>query len=326
MATTKKPAEKKAPAKPAAKKSTSKPIAKEVKQKTTKSKKDELESAMAEIAELKAEIKLLKTQLAKANKAVPNDGGKSKTNDPFEGLMVKVCSGVFMQDYFVTEQYYPNGDHRRTKETRYVKQNRKVTLSKEYQLCKYVVTQAQWKAIMGEGFNISKFRGDDLPVTNVSFDEIMQFIEKLNKLTGKTYRLPTEAEWTWAAMGAGKDDDQGKYAGCNNDEDLEQYAWYENNSNGTTHPVGQKKPNELGLYDMSGNVWEVCQDRYVREFNNGDVVDPLELVGQPWKTCQVGRGGSYGSTIDSCRVQRFKNKAYDFFQDGSSIAGFRLAL
>jgi len=129
-----------------------------------------------------------------------------------------------------------------------------VTLS-DYYIGKYEVTQKQWKAIMGN--NPSHFKGDDLPVENVSWNDVQKFLRKLNQITGKHYRLPTEAEWEYAAMGGNKSSGY-QYSGSNH---INKVAWYGNNSN-KTHPVGQKAPNELSIYDMSGNVFEWCSDWY----------------------------------------------------------------
>ena len=130
-----------------------------------------------------------------------------------------------------------------------------VTLDNFY-ICKYEVTQALWKEVMGS--NPSYWKGDNLPVENVSWNDCQDFIRKLNALTGKSFRLPTEAEWEFAARG-GNNSRGYKYAGSDNIGDV---AWYEDNSGEKTHAVGTKLPNELGLYDMSGNVWEWCQDWY----------------------------------------------------------------
>lgn len=187
-----------------------------------------------------------------------------------------------------------------------------VTVSNFY-IGKYEVTQAQWKAVMGD--NPSSFQGDNLPVENVSWDDIQEFIKKLNQLTGKTYRLPTEAEWEYAARG-GKMSKGYKYAGSNNISDV---AWYTNNSSSHTHPVGQKQPNELGLYDMSGNVWEWCQDWY-GNYNSSSQTNP---TGPASGSYRVLRGGSWGYIAGDCRGSyRYRynpsNRSYDY--------GFRLVL
>ncbi|HPN37220.1 MAG TPA: formylglycine-generating enzyme family protein, partial [Melioribacteraceae bacterium] len=122
-----------------------------------------------------------------------------------------------------------------------------VTLN-TFRISKYEITQKLWNAVMET--NPSEFKGDSLPVDNVSWIDIQQFISKLNQITGKNYRLPTEAEWEYAARG-GNQSLGYKYAGS---DDMNTVAWYDRNSGKTTHPVGLKAPNELGIYDMSGNV------------------------------------------------------------------------
>ena len=130
-----------------------------------------------------------------------------------------------------------------------------VTVSGFY-LCRYETTQALWQKVMGK--NPSEYRGANHPVESVSWNDIQNFIRKLNALTGKHYRLPTEAEWEWAARG-GKRSQGYRYSGSNN---IDEVAWYKRNTHDRHMPVGTKRPNELGLYDMSGNVYEFCGDGY----------------------------------------------------------------
>ena len=175
------------------------------------------------------------------------------------------------------------------------------------------VTQALWKAVMGS--NPSYFKGDNLPVENVSWDDCQEFIGKLNSLTGKDFRLPTEAEWEYAARGGNKS--QGyKYSGSNN---LYKVGWYYGNSDNTTHEVGTKSPNELGLYDMSGNVWEWCNDWY-GDYNPDAQTNP---TGPGSGSDRVDRGGSWFSIARGCRVSYRGGSAP---VNRSDNRGLRLAL
>lgn len=171
-----------------------------------------------------------------------------------------------------------------------------VTLS-DYYIGQTQVTQALWKAVMGS--NPSNFKGDNLPVEKVSWDDCQTFIEKLNsmlfnELGGKRFALPTEAQWEWAARG-GNTGKGYKYAGTNY---IEYMAWYKDNSGGKTHPVAQKQPNELGLFDMSGNVSEWCQDWYGR-FSSDAQTNPQ---GPASGTYRVIRGGSWDDHAENCHV------------------------
>ena len=165
-----------------------------------------------------------------------------------------------------------------------------VTLS-GYYIGKTEVTQALWKAVMGS--NPSGFKGDNLPVECVSWDDCQVFIRKLNSLTGQNFRLPTEAEWEFACRG-GNNSRGYKYSGSNY---IDNVAWYEDNSGEKTHPVATKLPNELGIYDMSGNVWEWCADWY-GDYSSGAQTNPK---GPYDGSCRVYRGGSWYDYVRNCR-------------------------
>ena len=169
-----------------------------------------------------------------------------------------------------------------------------VTLSTFY-ISAYEVTQAQWEAVMGN--NPSYFKGcPNCPVENVSWDDIREFLKNLNAETGESYRLPTEAEWEYAARGgnAGAKDEL-LYSGS---DDIDAVAWYNGNSDSRTHEVGQKQPNQLGLYDMSGNVWEWCSDWYGK-YSSDDQRNPK---GPHSGSFRVLRGGGWRNSSKYCRA------------------------
>ncbi len=170
-----------------------------------------------------------------------------------------------------------------------------VTLS-SFSIGKYEVTQEEWEAVMGS--NPSNFKGAKRPVERVSWNDCQEFIRKLNQMTGKRFRLPTEAEWEYAARGGNRS--QGyKYAGGNS---IGSVAWYTDNSNNKTHPVGQKQSNELGLYDMAGNVWEWCQDWYDSSYyGKSPSTNPVNNTSA---SRRVLRGGSWYNYAGICRVSR----------------------
>ena len=157
-----------------------------------------------------------------------------------------------------------------------------VTVS-TYSIGETEVTQALWEAVMGN--NPSNWQGKNLPVERVSWEDCLTFISKLNQLTGRRFRLPTEAEWEYAARGGSKSRGY-KYSGSNNIDDV---AWYTNNASSKTHIVKTKQANELGLYDMSGNVWEWCQDWY-SSYSSGSQSNP---TGAASGANRVIRGGSW---------------------------------
>ena len=194
------------------------------------------------------------------------------------------------------------------------KPQHEVTLS-NYYIGETEVTQELWETVMGS--NPSEFKGPKLPVENVSWDDCQTFIGKLNAQTGKTFRLPTEAEWEYAARG-GKKSKGYTYSGSNT---IGNVAWYDGNSGETTHEVGKKRANELGIYDMSGNVWEWCQDWYGETYyENNSTTDPQ---GPDSGSRRVSRGGSWWSDAWSCRVA---DRGWSSPGARSSGLGFRLAL
>ena len=194
----------------------------------------------------------------------------------------------------------------------YEKPTHSVTLS-SYYICKYEVTQALWRAVMGS--NPSNFKDDNLPVEYVSWDYCQTFINRLNSYTGRNFRLPTEAEWEFAARG-GNYSRHYKYSGSNYISDV---AWYDGNSGNRTHPVGTKQANELGLYDMSGNVWEWCSDWY-GSYSSYSQNDP---TGPNSGSNRVLRGGGWYIIAGGCRSSyRGCRTPGDRYRD----LGFRLVL
>lgn len=190
----------------------------------------------------------------------------------------------------------------------------RVTLG-DYYMGETEVTQALWKAVMGS--NPSYFKGDNLPVENVSWNDCQEFIRKLNQKTGKNFRLPTEAEWEFAARG-GKKSQGYKYAGSNR---IGNVARYVDNSSNKTHSVKTKKANELGLYDMSGNVFEWCQDWYGSDYySKSSTSNPK---GASSGSNHVLRGGSWGNYAKGCRVS-FRNDSAPESKGGD--LGVRLCL
>lgn len=188
----------------------------------------------------------------------------------------------------------------------------KVTLS-PFLIGKYEVSQTLWLAVMGE--NPSVNTGINLPVDNVTWNECQTFITKLNELTGKNFRLLTEAEWEYAARGGNKSKGY-KYSGSNNLGDV---AWYIDNSNNASHAMGTKAPNELGIYDMTGNVMEWVSD-WKGSYSSGAQTNP---TGPDSGTYRVNRGGSYGNVE---RLSRITNRNSIDPNMSSKTMGLRLCL
>lgn len=212
------------------------------------------------------------------------DGGGNNPNDPITVIngieMVVVNGGTFTM----------GSDDAEALDTE--RPAHSVTVS-DYFIGKYEVTQALWVAVMGS--NPSGFRGDDnLPVENISWNMAMEFITKLNAITGKRYRMPTEAEWELAAREALLTQKY-PYSGSYN---VDEVAWYCDNAENMTHPVGQKKPNPRGIYDMSGNVFELCYD-WFGMYSTAHQTNP---IGPSSGTYRIMRGGSYVDNAFGCRI------------------------
>lgn len=230
--------------------------------------------------------------------------GNTLTIPVKEGInieMVKVEAGTFMMGA-TPEMKLPD---------MWEKPVHKVKLTHDYYMGKFEVTQALWKAVMDS--NPSEFKGDDLPVEQISWNDCQEFIGKLNRMTGKNFRLPTEAEWEYAARG-GKMSHGYQYSGS---PKISNVAWFGDNSNRRTHSVGSKQANELGIYDMAGNVREWCQD-FLSFYPDASLKNPRGSGG----SMRVSRGGSYFNGDSGCTSScRYGNAS-----DERSDCGLRLVL
>jgi len=234
----------------------------------------------------------------------PNDEDKVFTVKDVTFKMRKIDGGTFTMGTPPTET--GSGTNERPQHV--------VHITKPFWICETQVTQALWEAIMGN--NPSKFKGNaNNPVERVSWNDCQSFIEKLNKLTGETFRLPTEAEWEFASRGGNKS--QGTiFAGSNTPKEV---AWYTSNSGGTTKAVAQKKANELGLYDMSGNISEWVSDYYAA-YPSEQQTDPQGNVTGTYRTY---RNGGFGDAAKNCRCG-YRYPATPTYKLDS--LGFRLAM
>ena len=208
------------------------------------------------------------------------------TVDDVSFIMKKVDGGTFLMGAQKTDYYGLNFDSDADDDESPVHQ---VTLS-DFYICNVEVTQKLWKTIMSN--NPSKWKGDMLPVENVSWNDCQEFIIRLNQKTGRNFRLPTEAEWEYAARGGNKSRGY-KYSGSNIIGDV---SWYESNSRNKTHRVGKTLPNELGIYDMAGNVCEWCGDWY-GDYSGRSQTNP---TGPSVGTYRILRGGNWCIPRDGC--------------------------
>ena len=236
-------------------------------------------------------------------KAEPALSNRTFTANGVSFTMVAVQGGTFTMGATSEQGGDAHDDERPTHQ---------VTLS-SYYIGETEVTQELWQAVMGS--NPSRFEGSNRPVEYVSWNDCQEFLSRLNRITGKRFRLPTEAEWEFAARG-GNLSKRYIHSGSNNINDV---AWYNDNSGSTTHPVAIKQPNELGIYDMSGNVWEWCSDWY-GTYSSSAQSNP---TGPSSGSNRVNRGGSWYYYAWGCRVSLRGSNSPDF---RNFILGLRLAL
>ena len=221
------------------------------------------------------------------------------------GLPVELTNSVGMKLRLI-----PPGEFRMGK-----RPGRRVRITKPFYLGVYEVTQAEYERVM-KG-NSNKFKSATYPVERVSWNDAVEFCKNLSAKEGKTYRLPTEAEWEYACR-AGTTT---LYSSGDDKESLGEYAWYRDNSGGKPHPVGEKKPNAWGLHDMHGNVWEWCADWWAKDYYADSPTD--DPPGPETGSFRVYRGGSWVNLAGSCRsANRFRSVP----SDRRDFLGFRVAV
>jgi formylglycine-generating enzyme required for sulfatase activity len=237
-------------------------------------------------------------RLAIATAAEPKDaGGKAKS--PPKELTVDLGRGIKLELVLIPAGEFKMGfppEEDIAAFDMWVPPQHRVRITKPFFLGKYLVTQEQWEAVMGS--NPSYFKGPKNPVEKVSWDDCQKFLGKLNAKGGGgagKFQLPTEAQWEYACRAASKT----RYCFGDDESKLGEYAWYDKNSGGKTHPVGEKKPNAWGLYDMHGNVWEWCPDWWQDGYYYESPVD--DPTGAATGRGRVERGGGWNNTARWCR-------------------------
>lgn len=239
---------------------------------------------------------------------------KKKESETANSISIPVKDGINIEMIKVEAGTFMIGATKEVKEPYKIElPAHEVLLTEDYYIGKYEVTQALWNVVMDSKYSTND--GDLLPKNYVSWNDCQEFIEKLNKITGLKFRLPTEAEWEYAARG-GKKSKRYLYSGSNNVLDV---AWYDGNSSNKRHPVGTKQANELGIFDMGGNVSEWCQDLW-GQYQNDSQINPL---GSSAGTKHVLRGGNYFFDIRICYLS-YRMFAESNYKD--AFNGFRLAL
>jgi formylglycine-generating enzyme required for sulfatase activity len=235
-----------------------------------------------------------------------------KEATPQKSITVDIGGGVKMEFVLIPAGSFrmgyekDEGDHRPVHE---------VKIPKPFYMGKYEVTQEQWEAVMGK--NPSFFKGPKNPVDSVSWDDCQAFLKKLNeRIRRGKFTLPSEAEWEYACRAGSR----AEFCFGDGRKQLREYAWYEDNSEEKTHPVGEKKPNAWGLHDMHGNVWEWCEDAYHRSYE-GAPADGSAWTEGGDQGLRVERGGSWERSPTECRsANRIGYRPFgEFFADGCRV-------
>ncbi|MBN1847182.1 MAG: SUMF1/EgtB/PvdO family nonheme iron enzyme, partial [Deltaproteobacteria bacterium] len=219
------------------------------------------------------------------------EAGKGVRAGDTEGLLFQGSGGVVnslgMKFVYIFPGTFTMGSPANEKDRDDNELQHQVTLTKGFYMQTTEVTQGQWKDVMGNNPSYFKNCGDDCPLESISWNDAQEFINRLNRKEGaQKYRLPTEAEWEYACRAGSTT----RFYFGDSESDLGEYAWYDGNSGGKTHPLAQKRPNAWGLYDMHGNVWEWCEDWYGETIHPGSVTDPIGASGGSYR---VLRGGSW---------------------------------
>ena len=288
-----------------------------------KSREEELRKKEEELqARERAVVQEKKVEVVKASPVLENPSSSKTYTNSLGMEFVLIPAGEFMMGAVPQDKEAGDGE----------KPQHKVRITKPFYMGKYPVTQEEWEKIMGNNPSYFQKAGKKAPVETVSWNDCQEFIKKLGKKEGKTYRLPTEAEWEYAARGGGstslvgepgRTTPTGSYVYTFGDDasKLGDYAWYDKNSSDTTHPVEQKKPNTIGLYDIMGNVWEWCEDWYDENYyKNSPSADPKGAEKGVYRSL---RGGSWYHDAGGCRLSLRIGRDPDYWDSGR---GFRLVL
>jgi formylglycine-generating enzyme required for sulfatase activity len=228
-------------------------------------------------------------------KATQSKEAGDKTKSPPKEATVDLGNGMKLEMVLIPAGEFMMGSPDSDKDAfKWEKPQHRVRIIKPFYLGKYLITQEQWEAVMGN--NPRCFKGPKNPVEQVSWDDCQKFLKRLNdKVGGGKFVLPTEAQWEYACRAGSKT----RYCFGDDEKQLGEYAWYEKNSGDTTHPVGEKKPNAWGLYDMHGNVWEWCQDWWKDGYYKESPVD--DPTGPTGGSDRVFRGGCWNIPAGGCR-------------------------